>query len=187
MDKPLTLVEHLAELRKRILISLTILGITSLLSFPLAGKLLEVLKLPAGGLIGRLAFFSPEEALVIYLRIALLCGLVISLPVILYQLWAFISVAIEKRFRQRTAYFIVFCFWAFILGCLFAYFILIPPALKFLLGFADEHLEPVISAGKYISFIIGLILACGLVFQMPVLSFIFTKIGIIHPRMLRKK
>ena len=184
----MTLVEHLNELRSRIIISLAALGITSALSFPFASSLLKILKLPASGLIDKLAFFSPQEAFLIYMRIAFLCGLAISMPVILYQLWAFVSPAvIEERLKKRATYFILLCFMAFILGGLFAYFILIPPALRFLLSVASGQLEAVISAGKYISFIISLILGCGLVFEMPVLSFILTKLGIINPRILRKK
>lgn len=187
MDKPLTLVEHLDELRKRILICLVALGIATIASFPFASHILKILKIPVAGLIERLVFFSPQEAFLIYMRIAFLSGWIISLPVILYQSWRFISPAIEERQRQATSYFVLFCFVAFILGSLFAYFILIPPALRFLLSFAKDELEPVISANRYISFAIILILGCGFVFQMPALSFILSKLGIINARILRKK
>lgn len=187
MDAPLTWTEHLEELRRRIIVSLITLGIASVTSLPFASKFLELLKLPAEGTIEKLAFFSPQEAFLIYMRIAFLLGFVVSMPVILYQVWTFISPAIEKRTKKRTTYFIIFCFTAFITGGFFGYFILIPPALKFLLSFAKGQLEPVISAGKYISFVVSLILACGLVFQMPVLSFILTKLGIINPQILRRK
>lgn len=187
MERELTLVEHLNELRKRIILSLVALGIASVVSLPFAVNLLKILKLPASGLIERLAFFSPQEAFLIYMRIAFLCGLIISMPIILYQIWAFIAPAIEERLKRHATYFIIFCSLAFITGCLFAYFILIPPALKFLLSFAKEDLEPVISASKYISFVASLILGCGLVFQMPALSLILTKLGIINSRILRKK
>lgn len=187
MDRPLTLVEHLAELRKRIIIVLVAVGVASAASFPFAPHLLKILKLPALGVIKKLVFFSPEEGFLIYMRIAIICGLAISMPVILYQLWAFISPALEERFRKNSTYFILACFAAFMAGGLFAYFVLIPTALKFLLGFAKDELEPVISAGKYISFVTSLILGCGLVFQMPVLSFLLTKLGIINARILRKK
>lgn len=187
MDKPLTLVEHLNEIRKRIIISLVSLGIVSIFSLPFASMVLKILKLPAGGLIERLVFFSPQEGFLIYMRIAFLCGFIISMPVILYQVWAFITPALEERMKEYTGFFIIFCSLFFIVGCLFAYFILIPPALKFLLSFGKEDLEPVISASKYISFVVALILGCGLVFQMPVLSLILTKVGIINPQILRRK
>ncbi|HLD82549.1 MAG TPA: twin-arginine translocase subunit TatC, partial [Candidatus Omnitrophota bacterium] len=123
----------------------------------------------------------------IYMRVAFLFGLIFSLPLILYQIWAFIQPAVEKKQRSHTVFFVFFCSLAFIIGCLFAYSILIPPALKFLLSFAKDDLEPVISANKYISFVISLIIGCGLVFQMPILSFIFTKWSVINARALRRK
>jgi sec-independent protein translocase protein TatC len=187
MDKPLTLVEHLGELRKRIIISLLALGIATTCNFTFAESLLRILKLPASGLIEKLAFFSPQEAFLIYIRIAFFSGLIFSMPVILYQIWTFILPALEKRLKRHAGLFILFCYASFIIGCIFAYFILIPPALKFLLSFGKNELEPVISAQNYISFVIGLILGCGLVFQMPVLSLILTRIGILHHRTLRKK
>ncbi len=187
MDSELTLVEHLNELRKRIIISLISLVISSILSFPFASYVLKILKSPAGGLIEKLAFFSPQEAFLIYLRIGFLCGFILSLPVILYQIWLFILPGIEERLKRYAANFIFFCLVSFVMGCLFSYFILIPRGLKFLLSFGKDDLEPVISASQYISFVSSLILGCGLVFQMPVLSFILTKLGIINGRRLRKK
>lgn len=187
MDNELTLIEHLNELRKRIIICLAALGVATILALPFASQLLKILRLPASGVIDRLAFFSPEEGFLIYMRLGILCGFTISMPVILYQLWGFCSPAMEARVRKHSTFFIMSCFLSFVAGALFAYFILLPPALKFLLGFAKEDLEPVISAGKYISFITGLIFASGLVFQMPVLSFILAKLGVISHKVLRKK
>jgi len=187
MDNELSLVEHLNELRKRIIICLAALGAAALLALPYASQLLRILKFPARGVIDKLAFFSPEEAFLIYMRIGILSGFTISMPVLLHQLWGFCSPAMEERVKKHSVFFIASCFVSFVAGALFAYFILLPPALKFLLGFAKEDLEPVISAGKYISFVTGIIFASGLVFQMPVLSFILAKLGVINSRDLRKK
>src|SRR3989338_3966031 len=109
MDKSLTLVEHLTELRKRLIISLVALGIGSIFSLPFSSRLLKILKLPADGLIEKLAFFSPQEAFLIYMRIAFLCGLIVAMPVILYQVWAFILPAIEERAKKHIGSFIFFC------------------------------------------------------------------------------
>lgn len=187
MDKPLSLVEHLSELRKRIIVCLIAIGIGSVCSLPFALTFLKILKLPSQGIIEKLVFFSPQEGFIIYMHIAIVCGFSISMPVILYELWQFVSPAVEKKYKKYTVNFIISCLIVFIIGCLFAYFILIPPALKFLLSFARDELEPVISASKYISFVSSLILGCGLVFQMPTLSLLFTKLGVINYRILRKK
>ncbi|MDD5496727.1 MAG: twin-arginine translocase subunit TatC [Candidatus Omnitrophica bacterium] len=187
MDHELTFVEHLSELRKRIIISLVCLGTASMLTLPFAGHVLKILKLPAEGSIVKLAYFSPQEAFLIYLRIGFLCGVILAFPVILYQFWSFVSPAIEERFKRYTSHFVLFCFTAFICGSAFAYFVLLPKAIKFLLSFGLDDLEPVISASKYISFVTSIILACGIVFQMPVLSFILTKAGLVNARMMRSK
>lgn len=123
----------------------------------------------------------------IYMKLALLCGLVISMPIILYELWSFISPAVEDKFKNYVFSFIFSGSFIFILGVAFAYFILLPRAIKFLLSFQSDILIPVISAREYIGFVVAIILGCGIIFQMPILSFILTRAGIISPKILRKK
>ena len=187
MDRELTLVEHLNELRKRIIIALISLGIGTILSLPFAAYLLRILRSPAAGLIEKLAFFSPQEGFLIYMRVSFLCGFLIAFPVVAYQLWAFVSPAIEERFKRYIIHFVLFSTITFLAGALFAYLVLLPKALKFLLSFGMDDLEPVISASRYISFVTTIILGCGLIFQMPVLSYLLTKLGLVNARILRKK
>lgn len=187
MDVKLNLLEHLAELRKRIIICLIALGLCAAFCLPLSPLLLEFLKTPAQGYINTLAFFRPQEAFLIYMKLALLCGLVISMPIILYELWSFISPAVEDKFKNYVFSFIFSGSFIFILGVAFAYFILLPRAIKFLLSFQSDILIPVISAREYIGFVVAIILGCGIIFQMPILSFILTRAGIISPKILRKK
>ncbi len=187
MDRDLTILEHLDELRKRIIIVLISLLVTTVLSLPFAGSVLRILKLPAAGVLGKLVVFKPQDAFMIYMRISFLAGFVLALPVILYQFWAFFAPAIEKRFKKYLVYFIISGSAAFALGCAFSYYILLPKALTFLLSFGVDELEPVIAADSYISFVIGLIFCCGFIFQMPIFSFILTKVGLINAGMLRKK
>lgn len=159
----------------------------ALLSLPFAGSVLRILKLPACGMIGKLAIFSPQDAFLIYMRVSFLTGFALALPVVLYQCWGFISPAIEDRFRRYIGHFIISCSIAFLAGSLFSYYILLPRALKFLLSFGADEFNPLISANSYISFVVGLILSCGLMFQMPVVSFILSKIGLVNAALLRKK
>lgn len=184
--KDLTFIQHLEELRKRIIICLISLCVTSMASFPASKLALRILKLPADGMIAKLAYFSPAEAFTTYFKIAVFCGLLLSAPVILYELWCFVAPAVGDRIRKYTVLFVSFSLLAFIAGCLFAYYLLLPAALKFLLSFAQGELEPVISVSKYISFALSIILCTGLVFEMPTISFILSKLGILHYRFLRK-
>lgn len=186
MYKELTFVEHLEELRRRIIISLILITIASILAFPFAPTILAVLKAPSLGVIGKLIFFNPSEAFLIHIKIAFFAGFAVSMPVILYQLWAFISPAIETNTKKYSLLFLFFSIAAFIVGASFGFFLLVPAAIKFLLSFSGDSLEPLISASSYISFVLGLTLGCGLVFEMPVLSFILSKIGIINYHFLRR-
>lgn len=186
-EKDLSFIGHLDELRRRIIICLIAFLAAVSVSFPLSEKLLRFLKLPAAGLIDKLAYFSPTEAFMSYFRIAMAAGLLLVLPLILYHLWMFISPAMDKVFRRQAVVFILFSFLSFIVGCAFAYFLLLPAALKFLLSFGKGELEPVISIGKYISFALAIILCAGLVFEMPVISLILSRLGLINHKLLRKR
>ena len=182
-----TVTEHLEELRKRVIFSLLALMLATVAIVPFSPAVLKFLKYPSGGAIEKLVFFGPEEAFLIYMRISISAGLVAALPVILFQLWSFLSPAIDERFKKHAIVFVLISFLVFLCGCAFSYFILLPASLKFLLNIGRADLEPVISATRYISFVTGLILACGIVFEMPVVSFFLTRIGAINAGMLRRK
>lgn len=182
----MTFVEHLEEVRRRIMISLIFVIALTILAFSYAPKILILLKIPSSGAIDKLVFFDPAEAFMIHIKIAFFTGLVVSMPVLLYQLWAFISPAIGKNTKKHGLLFLSASLAAFILGASFAFFVLLPVAIKFLLGFSGESLEPMISVSNYVSFTLGLVGTCGLVFEMPVLSFILSKFGIIDHRFLRR-
>lgn len=187
MDSELPVSGHLTELRKRLVVSLVFFVIAAGVSFNYCSLLLGILKRPLSGIVDKLVFFSPQEALAVYLNISFAFGLLFSLPIILYQIWKFIEPASGDKFKKKAFIFVGGVFASFISGAAFAYFILIPPALKFLLGFAGSELQPLISAQQYISFVVWTALATGIVFEMPVVSYILTKMGIINSRALRAK
>jgi len=185
MDLRRPFLEHLEELRRRILISLLALVLTSAGCFPFASAVLRFLKRPAAS-VEQLAFFGPEEALVVLIRIGLFCGVFLAAPVILWQAWLFVAPAVSCRVKRSTALFVVASTVVFLLGSGFAYGILLPAALRFLLGLADETLVPLLSASRYISFVTGFILACGFVFQMPVVMFFLGRLGVAQPAWMRR-
>lgn len=186
-DRELTLIEHISEIRKRIIICFLFFIVSFVLLFPFSKYLLNILKLPVHGLIDKFVFFSPEEPFLIYMRLSVLSAIVISMPVFLYHLWAFIRPALDNNIRKNILYFVIICFISFLLGVAFAYFIILPRGLIFLLNLSGSELKPFISANRYISFVSYIIFGCGIVFQMPVISFILTKLKVINSRFLRKK
>lgn len=186
-EKELTLIGHLDELRKRLIFCLVPFFIAVLFSAPLAKTFLTFLRIPASGVIDKLAFFSPQEVAIVYMKIAIFSGLILSLPIILYQIWGFISPALEERQKKNAASFVFWAFFAFICGCAFGYLILIPFSLKFLISLAGAELTAVISLSKYIGFVLALAGGSGFAFELPVVIWLLTRLGIVNSRFLRQK
>jgi len=186
MDKPLPFITHLSALRRSLIICIAALLGAAALCMPFAPRMLEILKAPAAGAISELFYFSPEDALVVYMRIGFFCGLVLAFPVIIYSLWQFIAPAFSSRFRIRTGMFVAVSFAAFILGCMFGYYVLLPSSLRFLMGIGGSGLRPLISAARYISFTTGLTLACGIIFLLPVFVFFLARLGLVTAGLMRR-
>jgi len=181
-----TLLQHLEELRRRIGISLAVVAVFSCVSFGFVGSLIEWLKRPAGSLLPRLAFFSPTEALVASIKVSVVAGTILSLPLLLYEVWAFVRPALKEPERW---YGVLLIWWGtalFVLGAAMAYGLLLPVCLRFLLGFGGPSLEPVISINRYLGFVLSIILVCGILFQLPLVTFVMTRLGVVTPQRLRR-
>ncbi len=182
MEKKLTLVEHLEELRKRIIVALvSILGFSAI-SYLWAKNILELLTRP----VGKLIFISPVELFLVYIKVSIFCGIILSSPVILFELWRFVSLGLTEKEKKYIFLFIFPSLVLFLIGMGFAYFVIIPFGLKFLLKFATEDVVPMLSVSKYISFVTVLILGCGVVFLLPAIIFLLSRLGIVTPALLRK-
>jgi sec-independent protein translocase protein TatC len=186
-DKELRLVEHLDELRARLIHCLIPFLIAVLFSASFTKIFLAFLRLPAEGVIDKLAFFSPQEVAFVYMNIALFSGFILSLPIILYQFWRFISPALEEKQKKYIISFIFWAFFAFVCGCAFGYLVLIPFSLRFLIGLAGGEITPVISLSKYIGFVLALSVGSGISFELPVAIWLLSRLGIVNSGFLRKK
>ncbi|MEI8175374.1 MAG: twin-arginine translocase subunit TatC [Candidatus Omnitrophota bacterium] len=178
---------HLEEFRRRLIVCLIALLVGILIVSPYSSRILAFLKRPAGDSLGKLAYFAPAEAFSAYFMIAFFGGLILAMPVILYQVWAFFSPAISAKIRRYAIGFVAAGSLSFAGGCVFAYSMLLPAALKFLLTIGKDDLEPVISVSKYISFALSIIFCTGLVFEMPVVSLILARGGMLDHRFMRRK
>lgn len=186
-DKKMALAGHLDELRRRIMVSLLAFIIGSIAAYYFAPQILHILKTPAGPELGKFKFLKPAEGFITYMNISLAAGLIVSSPVMLYHIWAFAAPAISEKAHRYILIFIFATLACFLSGCAFAYFILLPPALKFLLYFAQGEMEYIPTAGEYISFTTSIILYSGLIFLLPVFAYILTKLKVITSRLLLAK
>ena len=183
----LTLAGHLEELRRRLGVSLAALFVAVGVSLVWVEWIIRWLQRPIVGRLPRFAYFSPVEPLMAYLKVALLSGLILAMPVILGQLWGFVRGGLTRREQSSGFALIVWGSLQFLGGAAFAYYGLVPVSLRFLLGIGSGMLEPVISIGQYLSFVTTLLFWCGLVFELPVVLLVLAKTGIITSEWLRQQ
>ena len=190
-DKELSLVQHLGEFRNRLMMASIAVVITTAISFVFTEEIIRLLLLPAGpgpdGEVRKLASFSPTENFATYMRVALFSGIALAMPVILYEIYAYIDPALhpnERRFALTAGPFILLLF---IGGMAFCYFLVLPNALEFLLGFGGEVFENQLRAADYIGFVTTFILGLGIIFEMPVLIYALIRVGAVQRSWLAKQ
>jgi sec-independent protein translocase protein TatC len=182
-DEKIPFTEHLEELRKRLLIIIAAVGVGFVISYYFAGWLVELIRRPLGR---ELIFIAPTEAFFINLKLAFFAGIVLAAPIILFQTWCFIAPGLLEKEKKFTFPIVISSTIFFLLGCTFAYFIILPIGTQFFLSFATQDLRPMISLSNYFSFSVKLILAFGIVFQLPVAIFFLSKLGILRSKTLRQ-
>jgi len=174
--------QHLRELRNRVLVSFLAILAATLIAYAFSEQLVRFLMVPliqGHPNLAKLVYTNLTEAFVSYLKISLLAGLIAGFPVCCYELWMFIAPGLHRH-ERRMAQTVVF--WATALfagGVVFAYLVVLPRTLAFLLSFADEQLEPLLRLDAYLTFVARTSLAFGLAFEVPFLMVMATKAGIV--------
>ncbi len=185
---PLT--EHLRELRARIIKSIVALLVGAGISFYFSDKIFEILKLPVNKSYPQveLITLSPTEPLFILLKITFIAGLIISSPVILYQIWRFVEPGLYAHEKKLFIPLLTFSIILFISGACFAYFAVLPVALKFLIGigFSQLNATPFLSVGMYVGFVLKMILGFGIAFEMPIVIYMLQRAGLVTEQQLKK-
>jgi sec-independent protein translocase protein TatC len=177
-----TFLDHLEELRRRILYSAVAVGVGAVAGFFLAPRVTELLTRP----VPELVFLAPAEAFVVQLKVALVAGMFLAAPVVFYQFWRFVRPALRAREVKYVAAAVVVSSTLFVAGVVFAYLVVVPTAMKFLLSFQTPRLRAMISISEYVGTVAAFLLACGVIFQLPVIMFFLTKLGVVTPRFLMK-
>jgi sec-independent protein translocase protein TatC len=181
-----TLVEHLDELRTRLLVSLVALAISGGVAFGFHTTLLNWLRAPLPEAHEHLTTFGVTEPFLTSLRVSFYAGFALALPVLLWQLWGFLAPAFEEAHQRVMAGFVALATALFIGGMVFAYFVVLPPALKFLTNYDNEVFNVQIRAKDYLSFATVTILAVAVVFELPIFILSLVRIGVLSSAKLRK-
>jgi sec-independent protein translocase protein TatC len=182
----LTLVEHLDELRTRLIVSVAVFGVALALCFWQNHLLLDIARGPLPNDHDKLLTFGVTEPFMSTFTIAAYGAIILSLPIVLYQVYAFVLPAFSDAERRVVAPLLLLIPLLFIAGIVFAYFIVMPAATKFLLNFNDNQFNVQVRARDYYSFFATTLLAVGVIFQVPIGILAVTRLGIVTPRQLSK-
>jgi len=178
--------DHLEELRWRIIKGLSALILASIACAFFSDFLVQDLLLgPLRAAHLKVQVLTPYGIMVLYMEVILFAGLILSTPVILYQLWKFIAPGLMPNERHYVWWIVFFTSFCFLAGIVFGYFILVPTALTFFAGFGTQNIDLNIAADRYVSFIMSLVVGAGLVFELPMISYFLTKLGFLTPAFMR--
>ncbi len=187
-EKEMGFLEHLEELRWRLIKA--VLGVVAggILAGIFVDEIMNFLLSPAKNTTPPLELINlkPYGQLVLYMEVVIVCGIILSVPNIFYQLWKFIEPGLMSSERKYISWIVVFSSMCFLGGIAFAYFVMLPTALKFFAAFGTQAISNNIAVDEYFSFVISVMLAAGIVFELPMVSFFLSKLGILTPKFMRR-
>ncbi|NWF49061.1 MAG: twin-arginine translocase subunit TatC [Ignavibacteriaceae bacterium] len=183
----MSFLDHLEELRWRIIYSLIGILVGTIACWIFIDFLIEqILLKPARESGALLQNLKPFGQLFLYFQVAIISGIILSIPNSFYQIWQFISPALRYRERKYILAIVVFSTICFLAGIVFAYFVMLPLTLKFAVQFGSGAIKNEFAIDEYISIIISVMLAAGVIFELPMVSFFLSKLGILTPQFMRK-
>ena len=175
-------VDHLTELWRRLIISLVALLVGTGIGFLLMDTLLPWFTAP----VGHLYIIRPAGFLLVYCKIALCCGLLLSCPVWLYEIWSFLLPAFSEKSHHLVRIYLPVSLILFLGGMGFSYFLVLPKSLQFLLSLGSAYMQPMISVENYLDFVLFMVIPFGFIFNIPLLSFLLLKAGIVRRDQLKR-
>ena len=187
MSNSMSLVDHLEELRWRILKSLGSVLIMSIITFNFSNELVEILISPATSIKSdlNLQVLTIQGMFLLKWNLSIIGGIILSLPVITIQVWKFLSPGLYDKEKKILLPLILTAFLCFILGGIFAYTVVLPFSLDFFASMITADIQNNFSINYYFSFVLSLIIGAGIIFELPIVSFLFSSIGLINPTFLR--
>ncbi len=188
-EEKLPFTAHLEELRDRLIRCVIAIAVGFAIAYIFKEKLFQILSRPLVQVMGKgdtMIFTGIPEAFFTYLKVSLLTGILIAIPVIMYQFWMFVAPGLYKKERKLLLPIVFISSVFFVGGALFGYFVVFPYGFKFLLGFATENLRPLPSMREYMSFSTKLLLAFGFVFELPLVITFLARLGLVSTAFLKK-
>ena len=182
IDRDMSLAEHLTELRSCLFKAGAALVAGTAVSFYYLEQIIAALTAP----VGQLYYLRPAEAFMIYMKIALLAGLILASPMVLYQLYSFIRPALTLREKHYALCTIPIIIVLFLGGMVFSYYLVFPRAVEFFLGFGAERVSPLISMESYLDFMLMLVVPFGFVFNIPVVLMLLVYVKLVSVQALSK-
>ena len=182
----LTFFEHLEELRKRLVISLALIGLGTAAGFFYSDAALKFLLTPIESKIDQVYFFSPAEAFVVKFKVAFLFGVIAASPGVISQLWLFLSPALHAKEKRALIPLVVVTSFLFLSGVFFCFYLVMPTALQFLVGMQTDFLKPLLSIKNYVDLLFGMLLAFGFCFTLPIFVVVLAFWGVLNSGTLNK-
>jgi len=182
-EDKLPFTDHLEELRQRLIKCFISIGIGFCISYGFKEKLFDILIQPLVSVMpegnNKIIFTGLPEAFFTYLKVSLLAGIILSIPVIMYQFWMFIAPGLYKHERRMILPAVFLSSFFFIAGALFGYFLVFPFGFQFFLSFSSEHIQALPSMKEYLAFSSKLLIAFGLVFELPLFIVLLSRMGLV--------
>jgi sec-independent protein translocase protein TatC len=182
----MSFMEHLGELRTRIVRSLLALLVGLGIAFPFSPRVIEFLSRPVKNTGNKLVFITPTEAFWAQMKVALICGLFLAAPAILWQVWRFVAPGLHAHEKKYAAPFVIVGSLLFIGGGAFSLLVVVPFSLPVLLGFGGPDLIPMLTIGAYFDFILKFTLAFGAIFEVPLALTLAVRVGLVTTGTLAK-
>ena len=178
------IMSHLEELRQRLIKTALALVVTTIISFFFTEDILRILIHPMGG--ARPVFLSPTESIGNFMKVSLISGVTLAMPVILYQFFRFIAPGLTKQERRYLFFIVPAATFSFLVGVAFSYFIMLPAAITFLYGFLIDVADPTWSIDRYLTLVTRMIFWVGMSFETPLIIFFLAKLGVISVETLTR-
>lgn len=188
-SREMSFLEHLEELRRRLIWSLVFIGAAFAVCWVFAGDLYDIASAPIrSNPAVTLSISRPQDIFSLYVKVTMVAAIFLSAPLVLGQAWMFISPGLYPHERRYAIPFVLFASVLFVCGGAFGYYIAFPTAVGFLLDWiVQSHLTPIIDAGEYFNLFFTIIVALGIVFQIPAVIFVLSRIGLVSAGLLARK